>query len=346
MPVNVFGIPSRLEAQYTTNVAVGKAFQDNKVKVDLLRDPKKSDVESLDWTCNGEKILVCSRDGFLKMWRSDRLMEERVWAGAWTSVEAHASDSNLFAAVSWDGKLKIVDIRSPQGVSGPDIDLKKSQSNGDKCDKLLNVTWRLDGKSLAIISRSDFIHSYNITDGSIESLQPGCEVYGAVFDSNNRLWVAAGGTPGKIQVYPHIDSETAPVMDLVAHSHVTACITRSRDHKYIVSGGSDALVALWDSQSAACLRTFPSSLAPVTCVSTNFDNTLIAWGSGAIGNRDGESVLSLAGLETGIHCYSYQVGAPVSRVKWHPTANILAFSMQQSPSADSNVNILSFPSSD
>ena len=339
MPVNIFAVPGRLQVQHELGLAVAKALQENKVKVDALRDPKKSDTESLDWTCSGEKLLVCSRDGILKMWRSDRLMEERAWiGGSWTCVEAHPTDPFIFSAVSWDGKLKIIDTRSP--AAAVEADLKKS--HGDKFDKLIHVTWNLDGKSLAIISRSDVVHTYNTTGSNCSSIQPGCEVYGALFDSKNRLWVATGGSPGKILIYPTIGE--SPI-ELVAHSYITACMSRSRDNRFITTGGSDALVALWDAQTFSCLKTFPDSLSPVTCVSSNFDNSLISWGSGGIGNRDGEPVLSTAGLETGVHYSSYQVSAPVSRVKWHPTSNSLAFSMQSGPSVDSTVNILSFPTS-
>ena len=339
MPIIIFSVPSRLQTQHEANLSIARSFSENKVKVDPLRDPKKSDIESLDWSCNGDKILVCSRDGVLKMWRADRLMEERAWQGSWTCVEAHPSDANIFASVSWDGKLKVVDIRTPSNAI--EIDLKKSK--GDSFDKLLHVTWALDGKSLAIISRNDFVHTYDIDSGAVHTIQPGCEVYGALFDTQDRLWLATGGSPGKMLIYPPSDS-SAPPVEIVAHSHITACMTRSRDNHAIATGGSDALVALWDSHTASCLRTFPKSLAPVTCVSVNFDRTLIAWGSGAIGNRDGESVLSIAGLETGVHYVSYQTAAPVTRIKWHPSSNVIAYSVQLFASVDSCINIITFPS--
>ena len=345
MTISYFPVPLKFQAQHECNLAVRKALNESKAKIDPLRDHRKSEIECIDWSCSGDKILVCARDGSLKMWRADRLIEERAWSGSWTWVEGSPVDSSVFIAVSWDGTVKLVDTRTPGGSTGVDTDLR--QAKGDKFDKFLYVTWSIDGKHVAIVTRADLVHVMEVDalgSPSLEAntLHPGGEVYGVVFDNWNRLWVATGGTPGRILVYPH-DLDGAPE-EVVAHSHTSTCLTRTRDHQRILSGGGDALVALWDPERLTCLRTFPDSLAPVTCVSASSDGSLVAWGSGMIGGKDGESVITIAGIETGVHYASFSVSAPVTRLKWHPNKRILAYSMQQVSGVDSGVNIISFPS--
>lgn len=328
-----YPIPTQLGNQH---VSLTKQFTE-KPKTDVLRDPKKSEVESMDWNASGEKLILCSRDGNLKLWRADRLMEERVWPGSWTWTECHPTDPNILSAVSWDGKVKLVDLRAAH----TDIDLKKTRN----LEKFLSCSYSIDGNWLAIVTRTDLIHVLDLSTGGAEvsTIQPGCEVYSVCFDSMGRLWVATGGTPGRILIYSR---DGSLVSEFFAHAHVVSCLARSRDPNLIVSGGSDALVSLWDVGKLGCVRTFPNSVSPVTSVSVNQDNSLVAWGSGAIGAKDGEAVISIAGLETGYHYASIPVAAPASRIKWHPTKQVMAYSMQQAPGADTNIHIMTFPSSE
>ena len=320
------------------HASLTKLFADKTHSSSVFRDPKKSEVESMDWNSNGEKLMVCCRDGNLKLWRSDRLMEERVWAGgSWTWTECHPTDPNIVSAVSWDGKVKMADLRVNASSAPADLDLKKSKG----MEKFLSSSFSVDGSLLAVVTRTDLIHIIQNGEVVLSSIQPGCEVYSVIFDSSNRLWVATGGTPGRILIF-NLDGSL--VSEFAAHSHVVSCLNRTRaSPSRIVSGGSDALVALWDAKNNfACVRTFPHSVSPVTSVSTNFDNSLVVWGSGAIGAKDGEAIISIAGLETASHYASIPVSAPVSRIKWHPTKQALAFAMQQGPGVDTNVQLFSF----
>ena len=332
-------LPPGSRELHEKNSTLSRVFAQNSLKVDQLRDHRKTETECIDWSSSGEKILVVSRDGTMKLWRSDRLLEERSWAGSWTWAEAHPSDPHLFAAVSWEGKLRVTDIRTPS-IAAIEVDLKKSKG----IEKLLHVTWRPDGSEVALVTRTDSVHTVDVSGGAITgTAQPGSEVYSVMYDSWNRLWAAVGGTPGKLFVYPD-NSFNEPDM-LVAHAHSTSCLSRSGD--VIVSGGSDGLVAIWDSTKMKCLRTLPDSISPVTTVScSDSTNSLVAWGSGGSGVKDGESVLSIGGLQTGQHYVSHNVPAPVSRVKWHPSKLVLAYSLQAAPGVETGVSLMSFPSLD
>ena len=289
---------------------------------------RRSEVECIDWSCDGEKLFVLTRDGTVKMYRG--LVEERSWTGsAITWLEPHPSHPNVFATVSWDGKLRITDLRG--GASPQEFDLKQARG----WDKFLLVTWSPDGTQLAILTRADAVHVLQVdTLGGDDfvSHQPGSEVYSVLFDRQSRLWVALGGTPGKIQILT-----PNGMTEMVAHAHMTTTLARAASPNLIVSGGNDALVALWDTNTLCCIRTFPESLSPVTTLACGGSGGLVAWGSG--GSKDGESVLSIAVVETGVHALSHPLPAPVVRVKWHPSKRLLAYSLQ---GPESTVHLLSF----
>ena len=328
-----FPVPKQYQAVHDVSMALTRSVAEGKARTDILKDAKKSEVESLDWISGGERIVSCTRDGALKIWSTQKLQEERSWAGSWTWAESHPTDPNVFCAVSWDGKLKVVDLRS--AVAATDMDLKKSKG----VEKFLAATWTLNGEEISVLTRTDVVHTVSIESAEVGTIQPGLEVYCIMYDQGDRLWVGTGGTPGRIMVYQN----GTLVDEFVAHAHVTSSLTRTRDNAAMISGGGDALVALWDLQSNACVKTFPNSLSPVTTVSANADGSLVAWGSGAIGAKDGEPLLSIAGLQTGAHYLSQTLPGPVSRVKWHPSRNVIAYSMQQVNSADPSIQILSFP---
>jgi hypothetical protein len=70
------------------------------------------------------------------------------------------------------------------------------------------------------------------------------------------------------------------------------------------------------------------------------------WGKIHVSYEFGESVLSIGGIGTRQHYVSHNVAAPVSRVKWHPTKLVLAYSLQAAPGVDTGVSLMSFPSLD
>lgn len=324
MPLRFFSVDC---PQHAWNLRLPKYFS----KVDTLRDARKSEIECIEWTRDGCRIIVVHRNGVLKIWRADRMIEEYAFNGSWTWADACPSNSSVFAAVSWDGKLKIVDVNSP--ASATEYDLKRM--HGEKFDKLLYVTWN-SKNHVAIMTRGDLVHVVDAGTAEVVAfIQPGVDIYNVIFDSNDRLWLACGGTPGKVLIY----EGGQMVRDLVAHSHSVMSLAKVHGTTLVLSGGADALVCLWDSITATCIRTFPESISPVTTVACGAGGTLVAWGSG--GSKDGEAVLSIAGIQTGYHYATIPVSSAVTRIKWHPSEMVLAYSMQ-----DANVQIVTFPKKD
>ena len=297
-------------------------FPSSVVRIDLN---KKSEVECLAWS--GDVLLILTRDGVIKSW--NKTMGEERTGTPWTWIESNPIDSNLIAAVSWDGQLKMF---------GSDF---VRETNSLKKEKLLYCAWRMDGQELAVLTRSDMVGIVDCNDTVVQTIVPGVDVYAVVYDCLGQLWVALGGTPGKVQVYAQSEGVYSELKSLTSHAHMTTCLDRTSDGKFVISGGSDALVCLWDTASFVCVKTFAESLSPITTLSVDWANQFVAWGSG--GSKDGESVLSVASLVAGAHVLSHITSGPVTRVRWHPTKPVLAFSTVTESGSNTVVSVVSFP---
>merc|ERR1712066_542218 len=119
-------------------------------------------------------------------------------------------------------------------------------------------------------------------------------------------------------------------MGITAHQHSTICLAADRAGNHVASGGGDCLVALWDPRHLICTRTFGFATQPATTVDFNHTGSLLAWGTGGNGSSGGERNLTIVGANTGLLYWQDSTSAPVQQVRWHPSRNLLAYSLNAS----------------
>jgi len=308
-------VPSEARAEHA---ALGERLVADKLRPESVKT-SKSEIESLCWSASGDRFFTSSREGVVRGFRADRLSEDRVIVGTWSCADAHPTDTNLLALISWEGVLRLVDLRS--GSAAVEEDLKKLNP---QIDHLLGVTWNVEGTALALHTREDYLQAVNYSAGDLtlagEGLITTSDIYATCWDSSGCVWTALGGTPGKILVNGPRTAE------LVAHQYATAAICRNRDGSIIVSGGQDSLAVIWDARELAAVRSFPGATAPVSCVGMSSDSSVLAWGCGGLG-KDVDSILYLGGVRTGAQYTALPTPAPVNRVSWHPSRPVVAFSL-------------------
>ena len=301
------------------HVHLKNVINTDKLRVDTAKQAK-SEVDSLSWSADGDRFVSCSRDGGVRIFKADKLTEERMIPGSWTFAEPHPVDNNLLAMVSWDGKMRLADLRT--AAAAGECDLRRLN---DAVDKVLGFSWNLTGTALSLHTRADFVQVVNIVASEMslagEGMTCATEVNGTCWDASDRVWTALGGTPGKLLV-----SGNDPTSELIAHQYGTLSIARSRDGAVIASGGQDSLAVLWDTKNTVAVRSFPGATAPVSCMAFSSDGGIIAWGCGGAG-KDGDSALYLAGARTGVQYAALTTNAPVSRVAWHPKEARVAYSL-------------------
>eukprot|EP00440_Ansanella_granifera_P037432 gb/GFBE01040611.1/.p1 GENE.gb/GFBE01040611.1/~~gb/GFBE01040611.1/.p1 ORF type:complete len:372 (+),score=70.19 gb/GFBE01040611.1/:1-1116(+) len=299
---------------------------------DYVAGFRKSSVYAMDWA--GDKLLVATKDSpGIRLQDVERGDEERTWQGEWMSIRCDPNNPHIAAAVSWSGKFKLFDTRSAS-QSVFDVDLKKT-SNTMK--EFLFLCWSPDSKHIALNNRQDQVYLLNLRTAKGDnclrlgaSRNMNVEVNQMVYTpQGDTLWVATGGTPGKIHVFPSQSLASEQSAQVVAHQHATIAMAADPAGKYVASGGGDCMVTLWDPKHLVCVRTFGYAVQAITNLDFNCRGTLLAWGTGT-----GEKNLTIVGADTGMLYWQDATPAPVQQLRWHPKRNILAYSLSASQMPD------------
>lgn len=299
----------------------------NEVKKDYVAGFKRSSLYAMDWA--GDKLLVAAKDGpGIRLQDVERGEEERSWPGEWMSIRTDPNDPRIAAAVAWNGKFKIFDTRSSSS-SVFDVDLKKTAPN---MRDFLHLCWSPDSKNIALSNRNDQIYLLNLKTpkgdnclklGSSKSLN--VEVNQMAYTpSGESLWVAAGGTPGKIHIFPSHTLQSCEDQ-VIAHNWTAISMACDPTGHYMCTGGADGLICVWEHRQPLCLRCFLHPGQVITNVDFNYNGSLIAWGTGA-----GERSLTLMGSNTAIPYYQDLTPATVTFLRWHSSKNVLAYSLNAS----------------
>jgi len=314
------------------DLLLDKAFSssDDQVTRDYVRGFKRINVDSLEWA--GDKLLMACKDANLRLWDPERAEKERSWPGDWMSVQCDPNSPHTAAAVAWDGKFRVFDTRS-SNTSSFDVDLKKTSSN---MKEFLSLCWSPDSGYIAVSNRQDQVYVLDLRMpgtlrlGAHKSLQH--EINQMVWSQDgDSLWLATGGTPGKLQVFP------APALNavenpasVVAHQYAAISLAVDPQGRHIASGGGDCLVTLWDPRHLVCTGSFGYATQAVTTMSFNHTGNLLAWGTGNAGSTGGEKNLTIVGADTGTLHWQDSTQAPVQQVRWHPKKNVLAYTLNPS----------------
>ncbi|MCJ1311456.1 hypothetical protein MMC25_005127 [Agyrium rufum] len=143
---------------------------------------------------------------------------------------------------------------------------------------------------------------------------------------------------------------------LHAHTSSASCLALSPTGRYLATGGSDALVCLWDTTDWVCRRTLAGSTGAVRSVSFSFDGGYICGGSddggaaggsgGSVATQAGGAATAAAGVgsaggvgpgasgtgieishvESGEVVYTIPTQGPAACVVWHPSRYWVAWS--------------------
>lgn len=156
---------------------------------------------------------------------------------------------------------------------------------------------------------------------------------------------------GRIRILSYPDLE--PVMRLSYDSerefaltgHTSSCLTAELQPtgRYLATGGSDSIIALWDTQEWICQRTITTMVGAVRSISTHRATRLplfpltttpllthiAGWtfdGSYIVGGSDEGTGLDVTHAETGDKIHTFKTAGACPVVAWAPTRYWLAYS--------------------
>ncbi|XP_028664851.1 protein NEDD1 [Erpetoichthys calabaricus] len=135
--------------------------------------------------------------------------------------------------------------------------------------------------SIRLVSAGDDIKIWNSSSMTVVDQfsphTPSQTVSRVCWSSNNHFLVSASGTGDKI-VVSSCKSSPVPILEL-AEGKKQTCINLNSTSQFIVSGGLDSCVNVWDLKLKKLYRSLKDHKDVVTCVSFNSNDSYIASGS-------------------------------------------------------------------
>lgn len=112
-----------------------------------------------------------------------------------------------------------------------------------------------------------------------------------------------------------------PTVPFALNGHTSACLTVELQPtgRFLATGGSDSMIAVWDTADWHCQRTLIDMVGPVRSIGFSYDGSYI------VGGSDEGPGLEIAHGETGDRIYTIKTTGPCPVVAWHPSRYSLAY---------------------
>eukprot|EP00547_Thalassionema_nitzschioides_P002230 CAMPEP_0194216336 /NCGR_PEP_ID=MMETSP0156-20130528/18790_1 /TAXON_ID=33649 /ORGANISM="Thalassionema nitzschioides, Strain L26-B" /LENGTH=335 /DNA_ID=CAMNT_0038945085 /DNA_START=81 /DNA_END=1085 /DNA_ORIENTATION=+ len=243
---------------------------------------------SVSWNSTGSWLAWASSDRMGKIWTIEGGSPREVVAVSGHTapvdrVRFHPSDPNLLLTTAQDRTVRLWDLRGGSQHFLGRWDLQSSPQYGS-CPA--SVEWH-GAHHIVVTERNDCVHIYDsrkARGGSKNAyksfdLKPNI-VEGCQVSPNGEYLVATtttrGEGMGEVRIWT-LDSET--VEDAYVYPGHTGPIYQfcfSPDGTLLATGGSDAIVGIWDTQHMVCTQTITRRTKFVRSVSFSHDSQLLA----------------------------------------------------------------------
>ena len=230
-----------------------------------------------------------------------------------------AKDAEL-CSLSTDGVLRIWDVRS-KACSNEVRDLGEART----------LAWSPDGEFLLVGNRDNklfVIHRAQSTPVDVR-LQPSRANDMAFCWSGKKVFVAYADGRVRILSFPELepvlranyDGVEGESVEFTLRGHSAEClsIALSPTGRTLATGGTDAVIALWDTSKWVCQRTITTMAGPVRTLSFSWDGNYIVGGS-----TEGTE-LEVTQTESGEHIHTFKASQAVPVVAWAPTRYFFAY---------------------
>ncbi|RDW94595.1 hypothetical protein BP5796_00358 [Coleophoma crateriformis] len=274
-------------------------------------------IRSIAWNPLGTLIATGSIDKILRVWNPERpnVRYSTQLVGHAAGIEKVAfnpvKDAEL-CSVSSDGVVKFWDVRTKAVIN-------EIKGLGDA----FTLAWAPDGESL--IADNLFVLSPSQST-PIATHQQSIQTNQVAFCwSGKRVFLTTGEGRVKILSYPdfkpvlHLNYE--PDSPFTLNGHTSACLSAELQPtaRFLATGGSDSIIALWDTTDWICQRTLIDMVGPVRSISFSFDGSYI------VGGSDEGTGIEVAHTESGEYVHTIKTAGPCPLVAWHPSRYMLAY---------------------
>jgi len=290
----------------------------------------KKQVHTVAWNCSGNKLGSGSQDETIRIWSLDRrgkCSSEVELKGHTDSVEQlafHPSSENVLVTASADKTVKLWDTRS--GKESGSVDTKGQN---------INVTWSPDGQHIAVGNKKDVVTIVDPTTFKVSASHQ------FTFEVNELRWSPSGEficlTTGNGTVEIYSFPSFKKVTHLEAHTGKCYCLDFDPTHKYLATGGGDALVTIWDLQEMVCMRNLPRLDSLIRTLSFSHDGQYLA-------SASEDLRIDISDVESGENVHTITTRAEVNSIAWNPKNLLLAYAGDEREGKFANsVNVFGYP---
>ncbi|KAJ6790102.1 hypothetical protein PWT90_02106 [Aphanocladium album] len=208
-------------------------------------------------------------------------------------------------SVSSDGVVKFWDVRTKACFN-------EVAGLGDA----FTLAWAPDGQTLIVGNKADTIYVLSPTSTTpISSHQQPVQTNQIAFCwSGTKVFVTTGEGRTRILAYPSFEpvllreDQGARQSEFALSGHTSSCLTAEMQPtaRYLATGGSDSIIALWDTTDWICTR-------------FTFDGSYI------VGGSDEGNGLEVCHVETGELVHTFKTAGSCPVVAWAPTRYCLAY---------------------
>ncbi|PAV21167.1 WD40 domain containing protein [Pyrrhoderma noxium] len=320
-PINQTRYPS--PPQHVTNASRGihapsfSSFQPRE-----LRFTSAHPSPHVAWSCDGRRLASVGIDKAVRIWSPEKSLDPR---SATQYVGGHDFDVDyvawnpthpeLFCTSSQrDKKIVFWDARQSRCVQTYVHSIAPSRLNYSPDGKTIVFTAVTPQFGFLTLNqgKGETKPSWSYSKHENRSLSATCAIFNNIGDG----LVMCHSRQNSITVvdYPSLNVRE----NFSAHVWGTQDIAIDPRGRYLVSGGGDSLVDIFDMNDWICVNTITACEHPINALSFSHDGEYLAIASQG-------PYINICAVETGLPLHRVPTHGPVPTVTWHPSKYILAY---------------------
>ncbi|TQS31491.1 hypothetical protein Golomagni_08228, partial [Golovinomyces magnicellulatus] len=223
-------------------------------------------LRTIAWNPLGTLVATGSADKTLRVWNPEKAhvkfsTELKGHAAAIEKVAFNPTKDAELASVSSDGVVKFWDVRTKACFN-------EVTGLGDA----FTLAWAPDGQTLLVGNKTDNIFVLSPSQSTpISSHQQSIQTNQIAFCwSGTKVFVTTAEGRTRILSYPGLEpmllmDRGEEKQEFSLDGHTSSCLTAQLQPtgRYLATGGSDSVIALWDTTDWICQRTITKMVGPV-----------------------------------------------------------------------------------
>ncbi|KAI9891828.1 MAG: hypothetical protein M1814_002393 [Vezdaea aestivalis] len=275
-------------------------------------------IQALAWTPTGHLIATGSHDRTIRIWNPDRPHHRHT-----TELKAGSPGyGNVIEKVSWnpEHESQLLSVSNDGFARFWDVRDKKCVAEVNVGGEPFSCAWAPDGRTVVVGRKDDKLVAIDLRDMSIqESHQQSVQTNQLAFgNASEPMTLLATTGEGHVRLINYPDMKF--LHTLKAHTSPCFCVAMSPRGDYVATGGSDAIISLWDTEYAACHHALGKMTGPVRSVGFSWDGSFVCGGS------DEGTGIEVAHVSSGEYIGRIETLHPARLVEWHPSRYWIAYS--------------------